>query len=149
MRPCSRSACASGGGYGACWLQAKGLVFAAVAFSPATQLVDLINGGGVPAEKTKNFCAAINYQVASPALQVSSRSAPLYLASFATDQMPASQYTDMVNALDRNGVAHTNVLIPGSGHSWAAWSSQQGGGFGFVPGRRSEANGGQQDPCSQ
>lgn len=112
----------SGGGNLVAMLQAKGLVYAAVALSPATNLVDLVAGGGAPGGKAKNYAPTADAQkAASPTTYLKQGvSTPVMLAFFTTDQMPASQYTDYDTALTANSIDHKSVLLPGAGHSWGA-----------------------------
>jgi dienelactone hydrolase len=121
----------SGGGNLAAFLQAQGLVFAAVEFSPATYLPDLIVAGGYAAEKAVNYAPTNTAQVAASPLTYlqAGVSTPAMLVAFQTDAMPMNQYTDYDKGLVDAGIEHQSILLPGNGHSWAARSKVDWIGF--------------------
>lgn len=112
----------SGGGNLVAMLQAKGLVYAAVALSPATNLVDLVAGGGAPGKKALNYAPTADAQKgASPTTYLKQGvSSAVMLVAFTADQMPANQYTDYDTGLTAASIDHKSVLLSGAGHSWGA-----------------------------
>jgi len=121
----------SGGANIAMFFQAKGLVYAGVAFSPATYLPDIVALGGKPAQKALNYAPAAQDQIdASPNTYLQTGvSSPLMLVAFVADQMPANQFTDGDNKLNELGIDHQSILLPGQGHSWKARNSVDWVGF--------------------
>lgn len=111
----------SGGANEAAFLQAKGLVFAAVLFSPATYLPDL-EGTGPAWGKAVNYAAtAEDREAASPLIYLDvAISKPVMLVAYDADQMPANQYTGYDNKLIELGIEHESHLLVGAKHSWPA-----------------------------
>ncbi len=112
----------SGGANLSAILQAQGQVFAAILFSPATYLPDLIVSKGAPAQKCLNYAPTNAKQIkASPTTYMKNGvSSPVMSVFYQNDQMPDNQRIDYDNSLNSNGIEHTSIIIPGSGHSWSA-----------------------------
>jgi acetyl esterase/lipase len=122
----------SGGANIAGYFQAKGgRIFAAVLFSPATYLPDIIALGGQPARKTKNYAPTTDAQTNSSPLTYlqSGVSTPVMLVAFTVDQMPPNQFQDYSEALLEEGIANQSILLPGTGHSWTGSSHVDWIGF--------------------
>jgi cell wall-associated NlpC family hydrolase len=64
------------------------------------------------------------YTAVSPALSATPGMPPAYLANSQTELVPLAQQDEMVATLQRLGVAHTAVVVPGTGHA-TAYADQQ------------------------
>lgn len=115
----------SAGAYHALFLATKGMVDAAAALSPATDLDLLVAGGGAPGDKAQNYAPG-DLTEASPNTYLDVKvSHPFYLIAFSTDEMPASQFNSTVAKLGEMGpFDYKATLITGAGHSWAAWPKE-------------------------
>ena len=114
----------SAGGYEVLWLIAHGLrPLSGVAMSPASQLDDPISLQNAAFAKDVNNYAPGNLGPASPNRYYTGSSKPVFVASFAQDNMPGPQYDLAIAALGSAGVSFENILLPGAGHSYPdAWS---------------------------
>jgi len=64
------------------------------------------------------------YTAVSPALTATSSTPPVYMANSETELVPLAQQTDMAATLQRLGVPHEAVVVPGTGHA-TAYAAQQ------------------------
>src|SRR5262245_18268651 len=102
-------------------LQAKGKVFCAVGFSPATDLQALVAGGGQPALKALNYATNNQARInASPISYLQSGvSVPGMSVFFTTDQMPDRQRTIWNAKKTAIHVENKTNHLPGTGQSWS------------------------------
>ena len=107
----------SAGGYMAAWMAANG-VCPGLCMSPVT---DMTQQGSAQFNKLCNDYAGPNdLAVASPINHVYAGSKPVFLAAYAQDHVPASQYDGFKAALNRFGIMNQSILLagpPGSGCS--------------------------------
>jgi len=104
------------------WLGALALVDAAVLFSPATQYDDPVSLQDSQFANDVNNYAPNNLAAASPDSVLMTTSAPIFIASFSQDEIPAPQYNLAVAKLTSLGIPFQAILISGRGHAYAAWS---------------------------
>jgi len=107
----------SAGAYMSAWFAAIG-VANGVCLSPVTALWE--SGNSTFTNDCNNYAPGQLIE-ASPVTQITSQSKPMFVRSFAVDQLPASQYADLLTKLEQNNVEHDATLIPGSGHSFDCW----------------------------
>jgi acetyl esterase/lipase len=72
-------------------------------------------------------------RAASPAWQVGSTVAPLYLIDSVNDTMPSAQLDDMVTHLTEAGATNFQAMsLPGTGHSFDNWSAVKSEAIAFI-----------------
>ncbi len=69
------------------------------------------------------FCPT-SYTAVSPALTATPTTPPVYLANSDNELVPLAQQTEMAATLQRLGVPHEAVVVPGTGHA-TAYAAQQ------------------------